>query len=77
VRDSKSSSDQLEDRPGNLGYANRQHTGVDSSEALALDSEHPSDKNPPKPFKPKRIDLTPENEEFNIGYVGGIFVPKR
>ena len=31
-----------------------------------------AEKNPPKPFEPQSIDLTPE-EPVNIGYVGGVF----
>jgi hypothetical protein len=38
--------------------------------------EGPAEENLSKPFKPQRIDLTP-TEPVNIGYVGGVRVPKK
>jgi hypothetical protein len=49
------------------------------TEAIVQDSQHPADLNPPKPTKPfksKCIDLTAEYEGLNIGYVGGVQMPK-
>ena len=31
---------------------------------------------PTKPFQPECIDLTPEYEGLNIGYVGGVQMPR-
>jgi hypothetical protein len=49
-------------------------------EKIAQPANDPSaqdyaEKNPQKPFKPQRIDLTP-TEPVNIGYVGGVRLPK-
>lgn len=41
----------------------------------ALNEKTDAEKNPQKPFKPQRIDLTPE-QPVNIGYVGGVRLPK-
>jgi hypothetical protein len=43
---------------------------------IALQSDQTeAERTPPKPFKPQRVDLTPE-EPVNIGYAGGVRVPK-
>ena len=47
-----------------------------STEVPPRGSEHLANENPPKPFKSKRIDLTPV-EPMNVGYVGGVREPKK
>ena len=49
----------------------------EQKEEIPLPANEPSaqdnsEKNPQKPFKPQRIDVTPD-EPMNIGYVGGVF----
>jgi hypothetical protein len=72
-----SSSDLLAARLTNLDSANTRNSGVDSKEAMDQQADNPTDENPPKPFKPKCIDLTPEYEGLNIGYVGGVRMPTK
>jgi len=40
-------------------------------------ADHEGPKNAPKPFDPLLIDLTPEYEGMNIGYVGGVQMPRK
>jgi hypothetical protein len=54
----------------------REDNGTVPTEGATPRSEHPANEKPPTPFKPKRIDLTPD-EPVNIGYVGGVRRPKK
>jgi hypothetical protein len=42
----------------------------------ALTEKAEAERNPQQPFEPKCIDLTP-TEPANIGYVGGVRLPKK
>jgi len=76
MRDNKSSLDDLlEERRGSQRSASTRNNRADSREAPDPHTAHRAEDTPPKPFKPKRIDLTPD-APVNIGYVGGIRMPK-
>jgi len=79
MRDNKSSSEHelLAARCGNHHSDSMRNDGVVPSHAADPHRVQMTDENPPKPFKPRCIDLTPECEGLNVGYVGGVRVPMR
>ena len=79
MTDNKSSpGDVLAAQFVNLESAGTRNTAADSTEAPDQRPENPADKNPPQPFKPKCILIEPPpGETLNIGYVGGVRMPKK
>jgi len=76
MRDNNSLDDLLEEPRESLGSANTRNNRVASGEATDPYTAHQPERNPQNTFKPRRIDLTPE-EPVNIGYVGGIRMPEK
>jgi hypothetical protein len=70
--DQSSSNDSLAARCANRDPAGTCNNAFASKGAPEQHSRHPTEKNPPKPFRAKRIDLTSESEGMNVGYVGGV-----
>jgi hypothetical protein len=68
MRNDQSSSDNMR--------RERRDSGTVSTELTAQGSERLANGNPPKPFKPKRINLTPD-EPVNVGHLGGVRRPKK
>ena len=76
MRNNKSLSDDLlKDSRGSEGSASWRSNRVVATEKTDPYAAHHAEENPPKPFKPRRIDFTPD-APVNIGYVGGIQKPK-
>jgi len=76
MRNNKSlSGDLLEDSRGNEGSASRRSNGDVSREATDRHTAHQTERNSQTTFKPRCIDLTPD-APVNIGYMGGIRMPK-